>query len=180
MNDMQNKTMLSLIHNRKSVRHFQSGDVNKEKLKEVVRAGMAAPSARDLRPWQFLIITNENTLKNLAEQLPYAKMLHDVSAAIVVMGDTTVKSPSGQSYWLQDTCAATENILLAAEALGLGAVWTALYPYQDRMSPVVEACHIPEHIVPLNIIPVGIPEGADKPKDKWEPDKIHWNAWETK
>ncbi|MGC9332346.1 MAG: nitroreductase family protein [Bacteroidales bacterium] len=177
---MQNKTMLSLIHNRKSVRHFQSGDIEKEKLKELVRAGMAAPSARDLRPWQFLIITNKNILNNLAEQLPYAKMLHDVPAAIVVMGDTTVKSPSGQSYWLQDTCAATENILLAAEALGLGAVWTALYPYEDRMSPVVEACHIPDHIVPLNIIPVGIPAGSDKPKDKWEPDKIHWNAWEKK
>ncbi|MEA3448220.1 MAG: nitroreductase family protein [Bacteroidota bacterium] len=172
--------MLSLIHNRKSVRHFQSGEVNKEKLEELVRAGMAAPSARDLRPWQFLIITHDSTLKNMAEQLPYAKMLHDVPAAIVVMGDSTVKSPSGQSYWLQDTCAATENILLAAEALGLGAVWTALYPYEERMQPVVKACNIPKNLIPLNIIPVGIPEGTDKPKDKWNPAKLHWNKWGKK
>jgi nitroreductase len=177
---MENKTLLSLIHNRKSVRHFQSGDVKKEDLQEMIKAGMAAPTARDLRPWQFLVITEKEILQKLADELPYAKMLHDVPAAIVVMGDATVKSPSGQSYWLQDTCAATENILLAAEALGLGAVWTALYPYEDRMDPVVEACKIPEHLVPLNIIPVGIPEGTDKPKDKWEPEKIHWNAWEKK
>lgn len=177
---MADKTWLNLLYERKSVRHFKPGQIKDDDLKELVKAGMAAPSARNLQAWEFLIITEDKVLKSLAAELPYAKMLKDVPAAVVVLGDTSIASPSGQSYWLQDTCAATENILLAAEALGLGAVWTALYPYEERMQPVVKACNIPEHLIPLNIIPVGIPEGTDKPKDKWNPAKLHWNKWGKK
>lgn len=171
--------MLKLIHSRKSVRHFRTDSVKRNDLIEMVKAGMAAPSARNLQAWEFLIIDDENVLKILAKALPYAKMLADVNAAIVVLGDSSVKSPSGHTYWLQDTCAATQNILLAAEALNLGAVWTALYPYEERMQPVIEACQIPVHLIPLNIIPIGVPTGEDKPKDKYKPEKIHLNQWKN-
>jgi len=150
--------MLKLIHSRKSVRHFRTDSVKRNDLIEMVK---------------------ENVLKILAKALPYAKMLADVNAAIVVLGDSSVKSPSGHTYWLQDTCAATQNILLAAEALNLGAVWTALYPYEERMQPVIEACQIPVHLIPLNIIPIGVPTGEDKPKDKYKPEKIHLNQWKN-
>jgi nitroreductase len=171
--------MLKQIYERKSVRHFHSDKIEMQDLQEIVRAGMAAPTARNLQAWEFLIIDDEELLNHLSSKLPYAKMLADVNAAIVVLGDSSVKSPSGHTYWLQDTCAATQNILLASEALGLGAVWTALYPYDERMQPVIEACQIPAHLIPLNIIPIGVPTGEDKPKDKYKPEKIHVNQWKA-
>jgi len=177
---MADNTYLKFIHERKSVRNFTSGEVDDQSLEKMIRAGMAAPTARNMQAWEFLVITDRQKLHDLAKKLPYAKMLRDVPAAIVVMGDTSIESPSGHSYWLQDTCAATENILLAAEALGFGAVWTALYPYEERMRPVVEACNLPEHLTALNIIPVGVPDGTDNPKDKWNPEKLHRNTWKKK
>jgi len=159
------------------VRHFRPDKVNIQDLQEIVRAGMAAPTARNMQAWEFLILDDEKLLKKLADALPYAKMLANVNAAIVVLGDASVKSPSGHTYWLQDTCAATQNILLAVEALKLGAVWTALYPYDERMQPVIDACQIPEHLIPLNIIPIGVPTGEDSSKDKYKPEKIHVNQW---
>ncbi|MDA3911887.1 MAG: nitroreductase family protein [Bacteroidales bacterium] len=171
--------ILKQIHERKSVRHFRSDKVKIQDLKEIVRAGMAAPTARNLQAWEFLILDDEKLLSHLSDQLPYAKMLAEVNAAIVVLGDSSVKSPSGHTYWLQDTCAATQNILLASEALGLGAVWTALYPYDERMQPVIKACQLPEHLIPLNIIPIGVPTGDDKPNDKYKPEKIHINQWKA-
>lgn len=172
--------ILKQILARKSVRHFRPDKVKMQDLQDIVRAGMAAPSARNLQAWEFLILDDEKLIKHLSEQLPYAKMLADVNAAIIVLGDSSVKSPSGHAYWLQDTCAATQNILLACEALELGAVWTALYPYDERMQPVIEACEIPYHFVPLNIIPIGVPTGKDKPKNKYNPQKIHRNQWTKK
>lgn len=174
---MKSEEYLNLIYQRKSVRNYKEGQVPEKDLIEIVKAGMAAPSARNLQAWEFLIIDDKEKIDYLNEHLPYAKMLKDVNSAIIVLGNSSIKSPSGHSYWLQDTCAATQNILLAAEALGYGAVWTALYPYEERMQPAIKICNIPEHLIPLNIIPVGIPDGSDKPKDKWNPDKLHKNSF---
>jgi nitroreductase len=95
--------------------------------------------------------------------------------AILVCGDLSLEKYSG--FWIQDCSAATQNILLAAEALQLGAVWTAIYPDDDRIATVREALALPEHIVPLNVIPIGHPSGKDRPKDKWNPDNVHWETW---
>jgi nitroreductase len=93
--------------------------------------------------------------------------------AIAVCGDTKIS----ELYWDVDCAAATQNILLSAEALGLGAVWTAVYPEKERVLVVQKLLHLPEHIVPLNVIPIGYPLGIDKPKDKYKPTKIHINKW---
>ena len=169
---------LSMIFERKSVRHFQNKAVSKEDLTTLVKAGMAAPSAVNKQPWAFVVITRRATLERLGEQLPYAKMLKQAAAAIVVCGDLHHALPGdAQELWIQDCAAATQNILLAAEALHLGAVWTAAYPADDRIDTVRQALALPEHIVPLNVIPIGYPTGDDKPKDKWNPDNVHWEAW---
>ncbi|MDD3740134.1 MAG: nitroreductase family protein [Bacteroidales bacterium] len=169
---------LEVIHSRKSVRHFTDEPVTKEQLETLVKAGMAAPSARNLQPWAFVIVTERNQLDALAEALPYAKMLLDAQAAIVVCGDMKKAATDVDSaYWVQDCSAATQNILLAVESMGLGAVWTAAFPYSDRMEPVKEILGLPENIKPLNVIPVGVPTGEDKPKDKWKPENVHWNRW---
>lgn len=169
---------MDIIHQRKSVRNYTDKQVSKDQLEEMVRAGMAAPTAVNKQPWAFIAIDDRATLDKLSEGLPYAKMLENASAAIVVCGDLS-KALKGweQEFWIQDCSAATQNVLLAAEALGLGAVWTAAYPAEDRMQIVTDILNLPEHIVPLNVIPIGYPKGVEKPKDKWKPENLHWQSW---
>lgn len=169
---------LKTIFERKSVRNFIDGNITFEKLELIVKAGMAAPSAVDKRPWEFIIIKDKVTLKKLADVLPYAKMAEFAQAGIVVCGDINRQhGGKNSSYWVQDCSAATENILLAVESLGYGAVWTALFPYIDRVDSVVGILHLPEYIKPLNFIPIGIPSGIDLPKDKFNPKQIHREKW---
>ena len=169
---------LKNIMERKSVRTFTADAVSEEQLAQLVKAGMAAPSAVDTRPWDFIIVTDKSLLKQLAEALPYAKMAAKAPAAIIVTGDLRRQYGGGEAlYWLIDCSAATENILLAAEAIGLGAVWTALFPEADRVIAARKILGIPEHIVPLNFIPLGVPAGEPRAKDKYEPGQVHKNRW---
>lgn len=166
---------LEVIHNRKSVRHFTDQPVSKKQLETLLRAGMAAPTAVNRQPWAFYVVTKRETLDALGEQLPYAKMLFQAQAAIVVCGDMEkAGNLKDKDYWVHDCSAASENILLAAESIGLGAVWTASYPYDDRTKVVIKELNLPEKHVPLNVIPIGYPTGEDKPKDKWKPENINW------
>ena len=164
---------LETIFNRKSVRKYTERPVEKEKLETLVRAGMAAPSSRDRRPWEFIIVTDRDILDTMGNGLPLARMLKETKQAIIVCGDTA----KSNNAWQLDCSAAAQNVLLAAESLGLGAVWTAAYPYPERMKVVLEALHLPEHIVPLTVIPVGYPTGIEKPKDKFNKKQIHYNGW---
>lgn len=164
---------LETIFNRKSVRKYTERPVEKEKLETLVRAGMAAPSSRDRRPWEFVIVTNRDLLDKMGDGLPLARMLKETKQAIIVCGDT-VKS---ENAWQLDCSAAAQNILLAAESIGLGAVWTAAYPYPERMKIIRDALQLPEHILPLTVIPLGYPTGIEKPKDKYNKKQIHYNGW---
>lgn len=170
--DGSNQT-LETIFNRKSVRKYTERPVEKEKLETLVRAGMAAPSSRDRRPWEFVIVTDQDLLDKMGDGLPLARMLKETKQAIIVCGDT-VKS---ENAWQLDCSAAAQNILLAAESMGLGAVWTAAYPYPERMKIIQDALQLPEHILPLTVIPLGYPTGIEKPKDKYNKKQIHYNGW---
>lgn len=166
-------TVLSVIQGRKSVRSFiKDRPVSADDIQTLLKAGMAAPSGKDTRPWEFVVINNREVLDALAKELPTAKMLSQAPMAIVVCGDTT-----RSSYWYLDCSAATQNILLAAEALDLGAVWTASYPYPDRMSIVSKNIDLPAHILPLVVVPIGYPMGPQSVKDKFDEKKIHMNQW---
>ncbi|NCA86863.1 MAG: nitroreductase family protein [Clostridia bacterium] len=170
----ENET-LEVIHNRKSVRHFTDQPVSKAQIETLLRAGMAAPTAVNRQPWMFYVVTQREILDTLSQQLPYAKMLTQAQAAIVVCGDMQkAGNLQDKGYWVQDCAAATQNILLAAESIGLGAVWTASYPYDDRTKVVIKALGLPENLVPLNVIPIGYPTGEDVPKNKWKPENIIW------
>lgn len=164
---------LETIFNRKSVRKYTERPVDKEMLETLVRAGMAAPSSRDRRPWEFIIVTDRNLLDTMGDGLPLARMLKETKQAIIVCGDT-IKS---NNAWQLDCSAAAQNVLLAAESMGLGAVWTAAYPYPERMKVVRDALQLPEHIVPLTVIPVGYPVGMEKTKDKFNKKQMHYNGW---
>lgn len=164
---------LSVIQNRKSVRNFvKERPIEKQDIETLLKATMAAPSGRDTRPWEFVVVDDRATLDRMAEALPTAKMLAEAPMAIVVCGDT-VRS----FYWYLDCSAATQNLLLAAEALELGAVWTAAYPYRDRMQVVIDNTNMPPQVLPLAVIPIGYPKGQQTPKDKFDPSKIHSNKW---
>lgn len=169
---LQTRDALENIFSRKSVRKFLAQPVEEEKVQLLLKAGMSGPSGKDTRPWEFIVVDSRMILDSLAAALPYAKMLKDAPMAIIVCGDTTKSS-----YWYLDCSAAAENILLAAEALGLGGVWTAAYPYEDRMQAVKKYTGIPDHISSLCVIPVGYPAGPQNPKDKWDASRIHRNQW---
>ncbi len=173
------EAVLNNIFQRKSVRSYSDRPVSRAQLDTLVRAAMAAPTGRDMRPWKFVVIDDKSTMDSLARQLPYAKMLLEAQAAIVVCGDMSVVDDKGNpsTNWTFDCSAATENLLLAAEAMGLGAVWTAAHPYEERLTAVTTALKLPSHIIPLNVIPIGYPKGDNKPKDKYNEENIHYNGW---
>jgi nitroreductase len=176
--EVQMNDTLKTIFARKSVRTYTDDPVPLDKLKLLVRAGMAAPTAVDKRPWDFIIVTNKATLKKLSDALPHAKMTEHAAAAIVVTGDLNRQFGGKEAlYWTLDCSAATENILLAAESLGLGAVWTAAYPDAARIQAVRSVLSIPADNVPLCVIPVGVPGGNEQPKDKFDAKQIHINKW---
>jgi nitroreductase len=168
---------LRIIYNRKSVRNFTGELVSKEELLELVKAGMAAPSACNCQPWEFVIVTDRKTLDGLGDALPYTKMIYKAGAAIVVCGIPAKAHKQFAEYAIIDSSLASQNILLAAEAMELGAIWTAAYPYPERMEPVRTILNISADVIPLNVIPIGHPTGEDVPKNKYRYEKIHWEKW---
>ena len=176
MNNSKNG-VLQIIHSRKSVRSYSDRQVSRDQIDTLIRAGMAAPTARNVQPWFFVAVDNRALLDSMAASLPYAKMLNKATVAIVVCGDT-IKAVEGNTlgYWQQDCSAATQNILLAAEAVGLGAVWTGVYPKPERTSVVSDILQLPSHIKPLAVIPIGYPSGNVPSKDKWKPENMRWNV----
>ncbi len=160
------------IFERKSVRSYQEKSISRDTLELLVRAGMAAPSAMNRQPWNFFVSTERAKMDSLSGKLPYAKMLSESAAVIVVLGSEEISK-----LWVYDCCAAVENILLAAESMGLGAVWTAAHPFEERMDAIREVYSIPSQWSPLALIPVGYPNGEHKPKEKWDPEKVHFESW---
>lgn len=171
------KDTFAVIHSRKSVRSFTGEPVSKNDLDTIIKAGMAAPSAVNLQPWSFIAVTGRKKLDTLAEGLPHARMLFKAGAAIVICTEAEKAYNKSKDTAIIDASLAGENILLSIEALGLGGVWTAAYPYEDRMKHVRSVLGIPQEVIPLNVIPVGIPTGEDKPKNKYNKEKIHWEQW---
>lgn len=172
--DITNET-LKTIFNRKSVRSFEDKPIPKEIINILFRAGMAAPSAKNRQLWEFFLIDDRKILDDLSAKLPHAKMLVQTPAAIMICGDTEDKYESG--FWDQDCSAATQNILLASESLGLGAVWIGVYPREDRVKIVQGIFKLPRNIVPLNIIPIGYPNETPEVINKWNPAKLHHNTY---
>lgn len=166
------------ILTRSSVRAYTDQSVSEEQIDTLLRAAMSAPTAVNKQPWQFLVITDRATLDSIAANFKNIHMAQHAPAAIVVCGNLD-KALEGdaQAYWIQDCSAATENLLLAAHGMGLGAVWCGIYPIQERVQQLREMLSIPSHLVPLNVIPVGYPKAPQKPKDKYDPERIHFNRF---
>ena len=171
--------VLTAIRTRKSVRKFDvTKKVEEEKVEKILRAAMCAPSAMDKRPWEFVVVRDPAQLKQLGERLPYSRCGDGAQLAIVVCGNEDNGLPGrGKEYWIHDCSAASMNLLLAAHGLGLGAVWTGVYPGEDRVAVVREVLSVPEGYAPLNVIPLGYPAENPTLKDKWNPAKVHHDKW---
>jgi len=170
--------VLTVIHQRRSVRHYTGAPVRPAQLDTLVRAAMAAPTAGNAQPWAFVVVTERARLRGLADALPYGKMLPTAGAAIVVCGVPAKALPgAAASFWVQDCAAAAENVLLAAQGIGLGAVWLGVYPLEDRMAGVRDACSIPTEVSPVCVISLGVSAGIEEPKDKYSSANVHWETW---
>lgn len=172
------------ILNRKSVRSYTSQPIGRDTIQNILRAAMAAPSGMDKRPWSFVILNDKTDFDNIFAKNMNLRKFKEAAVVIVVCADTTM--PKRDNYegdrvpnriWRDDMGACTENLLLAVEAYGLGAVWTACYPYQDRMSSVKAALQLPAEVVPYCIIPIGHHDGTAEPKEKWDEYRIHYERW---
>ena len=172
------KAIVENIMTRTSIRQFTEQTISADTVETLLRAGMAAPTAVNKQPWHFVAVTNKEKLKEMAINNPNARMLEQAPLAIVVCGNMQ-KALEGEAraLWVQDCSAATENILLAAHGLGLGAVWTALYLRAERAKSALEALKLPDHIVPLCAIIIGHPAEQPESKDKWNPENVSYNEF---
>lgn len=169
---------LETIFNRTSIRSYSDPKVEKDQIMTLLKAGMSAPSAVNKQPWAFMVIDNKELMEKIGDEFKNAGMIKKASCAIIVCGDLKLALEGvAQEFWVQDCSAATQNILLAAHSMGLGAVWCGVYPNSERVEALKNLLSLPDNIVPLNIIPIGVREKEQEPKDKWKEDRIHWNKW---
>lgn len=183
----EQKGAIDVIMNRKSVRSYTEQPVSDAQIETLLKAAMAAPTGMNIQPWRFVVVRDQAVKEALAG--PRGGMYIQAPLLVVVCGETTFRrKPWGapedaeevemeNRNWTADCAAATENLLLAAEAMGLGAVWTACYPYEERMGVTCETLGLPQNVTPFCIVPIGYPDGDNQPKDKWKPENIHYDKW---
>ncbi len=166
------RELIQTIFTRRSIRRYTADPVGEEDVKTLLEAAMSAPSAGNSQPWHFVVVTDRQTLDALAEVHVYGKMLFEAPLCIAVCGD-----PSLSGHWVQDCSAATENLLLAVAALGLGAVWLGVHPEADRAAAIRKVLRIPESIVPLNLISIGHPAEEKEPRTQYDEARVHHERW---
>ncbi len=166
---------LDAMLTRRSIRAFLNRPVTEAQIETILRAGMEAPSAGNQQPWRFIVITERDRLDAIPRFHPYSSMVPLAPLAILVCADT--RDLKHDRYWAQDCAAATQNILLAAHAIGLGAVWLGVYPREDRTEGFYELCGIPREITPFSCIVIGHPAESKPPGNRFDPDKIHRETW---
>lgn len=166
--------MLDAIYSRRSIRKYETRPVEDEKVTEVLKAAMYAPSARNCRPWHFIVADDREVLEKIMEVHPYSKMLETAPVCIMVCGDTALEAPG---YHVVDCAAATQNILLAAKELGLGTCWLGVTPRPERIEPLAELFALPENIIPFALVALGYPAEEPERPERFDSTRIHKNKW---
>lgn len=167
---------MDILFSRRSIRKYTSKTVPEDVLRDILEAAMSAPSAGNQQPWHFIVIDDRKILDEVPSFHPHSLMIREAGVAILVCGDPTLEKHSG--YWVQDCAAATENLLLAVHAKGLGAVWLGIYPREERVSNLRKLLAMPDHVIPFSLVPIGCPAESRPPKpDRYNALKIHHNHW---
>ena len=184
---VDNETIRTIMQ-RKSVRAFTDQAIPAEYMETMLKAAMAAPTGSNIQPWHFVVLTDKSKYENVFENNFNMRIFNSAAAVVVFCADTTVTRPPRDNpdgapvtrpngTWRDDMGACTENFLLAAESLGLGAVWTAAYPYSDRYASMKSELGLPDVVLPYCAVAVGYPANDEQPKDKWKPERIHYEQW---
>lgn len=166
---------LQAILTRRSIRKFINKEITEEHVIKLLEAAMYAPSARNTQPWHFIVISDRKLLDQIPHLHPYADMCYEAPLAIMVCGDLNLEKMEG--YIAINCAAATQNILLAAHDLGLGAVWLGVYPRKERMEALSKFFNIPQNIIPVSLIAIGYPAESKTKPERFKPERIHYNKW---
>lgn len=172
---------LECIMTRYSLRAYSSRPVADSIVEKILRAGMAAPTAMRMQPWEMVVVTEQPLKDSIASVSKGMAMIKDAPLVVAVCGNTNRfiegESAAAGGFWIEDCSAAAENILLAAHAIGLGGVWCGVYPVDERVEHMRRILNLPDTIVPFNVMAIGYPEAAGAPKDKWNPSRVHYNRF---
>ena len=168
--------VLEALLTRRSVREYTDEPVSEEAVERLLKAAMAAPSARNQQPWRFVVVRDRSLLKEMAEVSPNGAMIARAQVALLICADLDLVKSEG--YWIQDCAAATQNALLAAHAIGLGAVWCGLYPREARVTGVSRVFALPERLVPFSVVAVGHPKGVPAAVDRFDPTRVSFDGYE--
>jgi nitroreductase len=171
--------IIDVILSRRSIRQFTPEPVEQENLILLLKAAMAAPTACNSQPWEFIVVTLPETLDLIRRKFLFAR--YNAPAAIVVCGNPGIANNTAAcEHWVQDCSAATENILIAAAGMGLGAVWIGVYPYPSKIKPLAEVLGIPESVTPLSMVLVGHPAESKEPRTQYHEHKVYWQCYEPR
>lgn len=174
----QNKdSVIEAIMTRTSIRQYTDEKLTDEEIETMLKAGMAAPSACNLQPWRFVVVTDPEVKQAISNQIKPAGPAAKAPAVIVVCGDMEATFEPAPDYWTEDCSAVTENILLAAHAMDLGAVWMGVYPQKERCEFLADLLGLPSNIKAFGMIAVGHPAENPAPKEKWDASKVHFEKW---
>ena len=166
---------IEAILTRRSIRKYKDQPISDETISLLLKSAMYAPTARNQQPWHFIIIKDKQRLNALAEIHPYGKMLKQAGAAILIAGDITLEIT--EAYICQDCAAASQNLLLAASDQGLGTVWLGVYPREERMKEISKFLQLPENIIPVSLISVGVPDETKSQPERFLKDRLHFEQW---
>lgn len=168
-------TMKAILE-RRSIRKYTDAPISEAHMKEILKAGMYAPSGGNAQPWEFIVVTDQSILNKIPEVHPYATALKGAAAAAIIVCGNKEKEKF-QDLWIQDCSAATMNILLGAQNLEIGSVWLGLYPEMDRVQGVKELLNLPEHITPFAVVALGHPAESRPIPERFNEDSVHYNTW---
>ena len=166
---------MEAILSRRSIRKYSAELIPEDILSELLNAAMSGPSSSSEQPWYFVVISDRKVLDEIPQFHAYSSMLREALMAVVVCGDLTLEKTPG--VWVQDCSAATENLLIAAHAKGLGAVWLGVYPIKERVAGTRKLLGLPDYIIPLNIIAIGYPAEVKPPAGRYNPERVHRDRW---
>ena len=166
---------MDFIKSRRSIRRFTDKKISEEDLMDILAAAMAAPSAGNEQPWEFVVINDKQIMESIMAVHPYAKALRTANLAVTVCGNTDLQLYEG--FWVQDCSAATQNILLEATEKGIGSLWIGVYPNEERIGPIREILGLPENVIPLSIVALGYPDEEKEPSKRFNSARIHVNKW---
>lgn len=161
-----------VILKRRSIRKFTEEIIPEELVQKLLTAAMAAPSACNKQPWEFYVIRDEKIRKKMREVSLFTRM--NATLMIVVAGNRKrALSRRENDFWIQDCAAATENILLTATDLGLGACWCGLYPMEGPVEKTKAVLSLPEEMIPMALIQLGYPAQAPEARTQYDEKKVH-------